>query len=491
MERVSFGSRGGTDSDYLQHGSSNVHKGVARGPCSSLAELTSALKDDISAGRESLVPGCTTSELSLQLSALAPLHRPSIGPYTEGEKDDLPPQFKTSWTNAAHGEKSYPQATIYSIITLGESRWRRAVQRAASRGIVSAIEAIDGFKYNFNNAWNAKEEDGQRCSYICQDSMQKKDRHANAFTRTRKHLRGEGAGGRKPTYDCKGSVSVKFSSARRCVDVYYRHYAIHPTLSESKSKPRPGPARARQGAISGNEPNSPEEVATEGLFAKLKNKKSVFIPPPHDRGTTPGSRSEPSNIGKTLKRKRDSDMAPASRDSGKPLSLVELLKQSQSATSLPTPSPSTSKTTSNTQPPPVSYDLPSWQQPPPMPTNGPQEKPSQPSQNGSQFPAPYPRPYRPNQPFQPHQSQGPSYIATAPQPQPPAPTPSQEFFGAPKAHPQSQGLFSTLKPVSQDPPIENYIPFWSARARTSCTGCRSSKKKVCHVRFTAALCTVN
>lgn len=260
-----------------------MHKAGVRPPCATLDDLTSALKEDMDAAAASLVPECTTSSLSLSVSALIPLHRPNIGPYAEGGEHDLPPSFKTDWTDVDSDEdnglakKSFPQAAVERIVYLQDAQLQQTVQRAASRGIVAAIEAMDGFKYSFNNAWAAKDLDGQRFSYICQDSMQNKDRHANGFTRTQKHLKGEGdRGARKQTYDCKGSVSVKCSLARSCIDVHYRHYAIHPTLLERKSMPKQPMPRAVIGAdTSGGVPASSHQAHSGGLFGRLQSEKSA------------------------------------------------------------------------------------------------------------------------------------------------------------------------------------------------------------------------
>lgn len=213
-----------------------------------------ALCADIDASATSLVPDCTTCDLVLAADAWVPLVRPAIGPYAEGGAYDLPADFKQSPREedgtlalipGDAATAAAPRAQVSAIIGLPNHRARIAVQRAASRGIVLHVERLDGFKYTFNNAWASKDEDGLRFSYICQDSMQNKDRHANGFARTIKHLKTAdgGVGGslladrgpRKPTYDCKGTVSVKFSAKAGSVQVQYRHNAIHSTAAERKA----------------------------------------------------------------------------------------------------------------------------------------------------------------------------------------------------------------------------------------------------------------
>lgn len=450
----------------------------ASGTYASLEELQTALKHEMNAGSQSQIPECTTSELSLDLSALITLLRPTIGPYAEGGDHDLPEQFKTNWTASDDPKKSNPQANVGTIISIADSKVRAIVQRAASRGVVAAVEEIDSFKYSFNNAWGAKDEDGQRFSYVCQDSMQNKDRHANGFTRTQKHVKGSGErGARKPTYDCKGSVSVKCSLQRRCVDVYYRHNAIHPTISERKALPRHGAATESDQTNGGN---ASGQKTTGGLFAQLQNEKSAFMPPPKPSTHVkppmrPVSQNEVSNIGKPLKRKRDSEAPQPSTQSGKPMSLVDLLKQSPSAESTTSPSPATAKTSAPQHHPPVAYDLPSWQKSlPPVPINRlpTQSNPAQQSQSSASLPGPYPPPYH-QPPPPPHAEQLPPLSQRSVPPRPPS-----QQNPAPPSTPQPQGLFTKMKPIASEPRIIHDPNANYSRARTSCTNCRFSKKKV-------------
>ena len=475
MSRVSYGSRAGGANDYPGVVIPQ-RRSALRGPCSSIDDLTAALRDDIDAGAESLVPECTTSELVVAANALVPLHRPNIGPYAEGGDHDLPIQFKASWTDPENSstalntssKKSHPLATIQSIISIGDQQSRQIVQRAASRGIVAALERMDGFKYSFNNAWSAKDDDGQRFSYICQDSMQNKDRHANGFTRTQKHLKGEGERGiRKPTYDCKGSVSVKFSLIRGCVDVYYRHYAIHPTVTERKTaKPRPRPVQKQRLDVNGGAVQTPQSrAAGGGLLERLQAEESAFSAQPKMQQQPAAPQQHSSNIGKPLKRKWGEDTPMQSKTSGKNLSLVELLKQSESAIA-PPPLPAPAKSKTHARPPPVTYDLPSWQKPDPAPVQRPKQAPK----SVNRINAPYQPPYTPNHaPVAPLALQQVQHRSSAAQ---------QEFFGPPKGHPQGQGLFATLKPVPQEPLISGWVPVQSLRAKNSCTHCRYMKRKV-------------
>lgn len=474
--------------------------GHTKPPCHSLEDLINAIRADIEASEKSSVPECTTSEVSLSFSAWVPLHRPNIGPYAEGGEQDLPAEFKTSWiASGKDGMKQHPQASVQAIISAPDQLARQTVQRAASRGIVAAIEKMDGFKYTFNNAWAAKDDHGMRYSYICQDSTQNKDRHANGFTRTQKHLKGEGERGpRKPTFDCKGSVSVKCSLQRGCVDVYYRHYAIHPKVKERKTVRRPSQSRRQDSQAAGPHLARGEiSEETGGLAGVLQEQTQTYtytaarklssIAPPRPQAMAEVNTQQASNIGKPLKRKRDSDMSVQSRVPGKTLSLAELLKQSETAKPQRSTPPKAPKATQTARPPPLNYDLPSWQMPPAPPVR---PRPPSSKQSGQQppnLPPSYQPPYQPTPPrTQPGSRQTSTQYPPTP-PQPPRP-PQQKYSSVPKGLPQNQGLFTTMKAVPRHsaPQVPVYPGFVAAppphpsqlSGKASCTNCRYGQKEV-------------
>lgn len=470
MARVSFGSRAGSTSDYLTgNGTYAYHAQTVHGVFDTLQELVEALRKEIQSAKDSELPQLTTCELSLREGATLPLMRPTIGPYSEGGEHDLPAEFKTRWTDESDAFPGVgavlPKATITDILGAPEGQPRQIVQRAASRAIVQGLEASDGFKYSFNNAWAAKDEEGARFSYICQDSMQNKDRHANGFTKTVKHLKGEGERGpRKPTYDCKGSVSVKFSGVRRIVNVYYRHYAIHKSVAERRPVGRPPKSKTMtmySPDVNGQAYASAAQAEpdTGGLFGQLQNEHSAV----NSFGQTQAPRAEmPPPQMKPLKRKRGSEGPSAYRDPNKPMSLVELLQQSEAAKAPAANDNLLLKNHSNNSiPPPVDYALPSWQTPPSVPRNA--------------------KGYQP--PYNPQQTPGRNLVAI---PRKPKQTTAlqQVRLGAPqgKVNPEAQGLFSTLKPVRKEEFTSyepHFVMYQSHRAKTSCHNCRVSKKKVC------------
>ncbi|KXT10796.1 hypothetical protein AC579_2969, partial [Pseudocercospora musae] len=506
MARVSFGSRAGSMSDY-NGGNVNVDafsQPIASGPFDSLDALSEALRSVLNSAADSAVLQCSCVELRLSLNAVIPLVRPSIGPYAEGGNHDLPQEFKSGFFDTSTSEPGteeapqHPRAPLSAIINIVDPRGSQIVQRAASRGIQQVVEAVDGFRYSFNNAWAAKDGEGSRFSYICQDSMQNKDRHANGYTRALKHLKdrnGAERGPRKPTYDCKGSISVKFSTTRQSCDVYYRHLAIHETVAARKSAARAPSGSGRRTTTSWTKvPQGPVATMNDvrqsgGISATLPAEKCassalaiVDSPAP----CTPAT----SNMSRPLKRKRTPPPpppAPVNRDLHKPLSLADLLRQSDTAQT-PGPSFEVEPPRFSNKPAPVAYDLPSWQMPPPSLNKPPSD-------------LPYPLPYQPKR--------------TQPSPTPPSAKPAmasqraainatapqqkvyQQFkLGAPSPNqPQAQGLFTTMKPTptpradSVPWPAESYntpqhppgptqfAKYVAPRAKQSCTNCRFAKMR--------------
>lgn len=359
MSRVSFGSRveGCT--------------AVTSDTFDSLEALSEALHRDIAAAKDSAVPECTTLELKLRIDAHIPLVRPTQGPYAANAENDLPADFRNGLYNAPRQEDepppTHPTAPCSAIINVADPRERQIVQRAASRGVMMAVEGIDGYRYSFNNAWQAKDEEGARFSYICQDSMQNKDRHANGYNRTTKNLKDPRAGERgprKPTYDCKGSVSVKFSSSRQSCDVFYRHYAIHDTVAASKAAARAG---IRKLPIDWTPPAGYSQLDPQdmgGLTAALKAKETAssalaMSSSPQVSQPAPSG----SNISRLLKRKRQdifTDPPPFQPASGREPSLAELLMQSEGARR---PAPRAGEVPGRHVAVAIGYDSPSWERP--------------------------------------------------------------------------------------------------------------------------------
>ncbi|CAD0029825.1 unnamed protein product, partial [Aureobasidium pullulans] len=185
-------------------------------------------------------------------------------------------------------EQQLAYKAVLELVNIDDLKQRQMWQRAAAKGIVQQIQHLDGFKYCFNNNWSSKDDNGYRYSYTCLDSLENKDRHANGFRATNAATRRPGAntrGVRKPTYDCKGQIAVKFSALRQSVEVVYKHHAIHKTVAERRPPPRKDSKRksATHPSVSETTPDASllsfaDEDTHDGAFILDDVDHSVFRP---------------------------------------------------------------------------------------------------------------------------------------------------------------------------------------------------------------------
>lgn len=273
-------------------------------------------------------------------------------------------------------EQQLEYKTVLELVNIDQLKQRQIWQRAAAKGIVQQIQHLDGFKYCFNNNWSSKDDNGYRYSYTCLDSLENKDRHANGFRATNAATRRPGAntrGVRKPTYDCKGQIAVKFSAVRQSVEVVYKHHAIHKTVAERRPPPRKDSKRksVTQQSVSETTPDATllsfaDQDTHETSFMLSEVDHSAFEPylDPAELPVTkkPPRKPKDSATQPRSKRQKIQPVQPAEQ-AERPLSLVEILQQSMAPPNTSSvnhqPSPNQSPT-----PPPV----PSlWQTPPSAP----------------------------------------------------------------------------------------------------------------------------
>ncbi|KAH0302771.1 hypothetical protein KCU74_g18120, partial [Aureobasidium melanogenum] len=247
-------------------------------------------------------------------------------------------------------------------------------QRAAAKGIVHQIQDLDGFKYCFNNNWSSKDDNGYRYSYTCLDSLENKDRHANGFRATNAATRRPGAntrGVRKPTYDCKGQIAVKFSAMRQSVEVVYKHHAIHKTVAERRPPPRKDSKRksVTHQSVSDTTPDASllsfaDQDTHENSFILQDVDTSAFqpYPDPVELAVTkkPPRKVKDSATQPRPKRQKIQPIQPADQ-AERPLSLVEILQQSMAPTDTSTANrePNANLSPSPPPPPPLWHDPPS------------------------------------------------------------------------------------------------------------------------------------
>lgn len=164
-----------------------------------------------------------------------------------------------------------PLPVTEAVAQVPDTKTKLRRQRAVGRAILRSITAIDGFSYFEKEAWDTKHADGYRFKYLCKDSYQNKDRALNKVRKSTdaagfQSINGGGSGvggdvsgdqspakgtqcygdsekykltvhiaespARLPTYDCKGSIFVKFSSSQQIVDVVYQHLPMHNASNE-------------------------------------------------------------------------------------------------------------------------------------------------------------------------------------------------------------------------------------------------------------------
>ncbi|XPS80287.1 hypothetical protein M3J09_012245 [Ascochyta lentis] len=186
----------------------------------------------------------------------------------------------------------------YALCRQSDGKERLKIQRAISKSIVAAIEEADGFKYSERHAYNPKTGgDGARLRYVCQDSLENKDRKANKKKKEENSENDDEAIKTNrdliPTYDCGGAIHVKFSIKREAINVVYKHNPIHRDVESRQTN-----SDSNSGAPETNKGSAPRVAkASNGTAQKRKrNKKDHHVAvdndfgnPDHDMSTSPES----------------------------------------------------------------------------------------------------------------------------------------------------------------------------------------------------------
>lgn len=339
----------------------------------SLEDLKTALRQYIDNATNETIPQYVSCAMTLALTATLPLKSPLEGPYAQGGPNFLPLDVLAGETNDAGDDAATncPVKSIYDLVNITELKERQIWQRAAAKGIVTAVQDLDGFKYCFNNNWTSKDDDGYRYSYTCLDSLENKDRHANGFRATNAAKRRPGAntrGVRKPTYDCKGQIAVKFSGVRQSVEVVYKHHPIHKTVAERKPPPRKDAKRKGQngeqygddstidysshqqedeGGVYNSAGSDATNVAPEAATQPdnvIHGSQVSFYPRSDEQQHPPNkARRKTKEAGPTKSKRQKNIHTIESVQEERPLSLAELLQQSMPDSShvqsMPIPAP--------------------------------------------------------------------------------------------------------------------------------------------------------
>ncbi|KAK5937711.1 hypothetical protein PMZ80_009840 [Knufia obscura] len=176
-------------------------------------------------------------------------------------------------------------------------------QKAVARTIVEAVQRADGFRYSFHNNWMSREDRAHRFSFFCNDSTLNKGRAANGGAGS------EGRERRKPVYDCKGLVAIKFSITKNNLEVHYRHIPLHKTFEERAPPPRRESKRRR--LLEVLDPKAIERLPKKqkkDITPKQKQKLTKFGP--HKKNGRPrstNSQPRPANFGANAHRQQPTD----------------------------------------------------------------------------------------------------------------------------------------------------------------------------------------
>jgi len=167
-------------------------------------------------------------------------------------------------------------SVIDALAPTMDPREQMRKQKSIAKALVDTIQRADGFRYSFHNNWVSKEDEASRFSFYCNDSTLNKGRAAN-----------EGAGTvgkkmRKPAYDCRGLLAVKFSATKQRLEVQYKHVPLHQTYEERAPPPRKDSKRRRLMEIFEPEKLPPSKERKRKAPAGPKD-----LPPRKRRATEP------------------------------------------------------------------------------------------------------------------------------------------------------------------------------------------------------------
>ncbi|TID14709.1 hypothetical protein E6O75_ATG08855 [Venturia nashicola] len=289
--------------------------------CKSLHDLESRLQAHIEhCHKDRLIPETVYAQFIFDCSVKLAV---TLADLTDGMLDHFP-QLANFQPQDGPMALSVPDA----VATHGDAKSKLKRQRAVGRIILSAVQKVDGFQYFEKEAWDTKHTDGYRFKYLCRDSYQNKDRAANKSRSSNASaivsLNGPEASGdlspgkeaaRLATYDCKGSIFVKFSSSQRIVDVVYQHLPIHCEPANPAALSTAGPS----GAISVPSNGLPHEDSGEPMETTETLQNNMPIPMPTAPVATPDAAAvKPKKRKRAAKLPRESIIEPESTEQEDP-----------------------------------------------------------------------------------------------------------------------------------------------------------------------------
>ncbi|KAF1831230.1 hypothetical protein BDW02DRAFT_572220 [Decorospora gaudefroyi] len=227
--------------------------------CPTLESLEGALRNELEKSASSFIPTDVATEFVFATASTITI------PVTQQHSLD-----------ALIQAADYPQsiAVEYALCREIDGKDRLKAQRAIARSIIEAIQETDGFKYSERSAQNKEGGDGARLRYVCQDSLQNRDRKRNMKKEKSQDSDDNETGVKKrwhtlmPTYDCGGAIHLKFSLKRGAINVVYKHNPIHTTRQNGDSLPA---------LVTGDGPPPPESTNVMKTRKRQRNKKDEIV----------------------------------------------------------------------------------------------------------------------------------------------------------------------------------------------------------------------
>ncbi|KAF2836836.1 hypothetical protein M501DRAFT_1018713 [Patellaria atrata CBS 101060] len=237
--------------------------------CQSLADLETLLRNYIENASNGLIPELVSCHLVLDDETI-------LGPA-------LVIQPANNANSTPDEESGSPEAPATVSQTLGyfeDSDQKLKVQRAASKAILGAISASDGFDYVARGSRMQKKNEGRRYRYICKSSVQNKGRPSIKSEKSKLKPDAIQAESMKATYECEGYINITFSDASMCIEVDYNHLPIHRDVAskeesepEPVAEPIPAPLLDDASAVGMGVPETNGKVTGKGAKAKTTPRK--------------------------------------------------------------------------------------------------------------------------------------------------------------------------------------------------------------------------
>ena len=213
--------------------SGDPHARILNSHCQNVEDLRTGLCNHLASPNPDSTPEHTTIDFIFPISAAFLVADPFASIRT-GSKLAQAPQALIP----LHGT---PNTTVISLMEamtpMPDPKDNMKKQRVIAKACVEAVQRADGHRYSFHNNWWSKEDEANRFSYFCNDSILNKGRSANGGAST------VGQKVQKPVYDCKGIIAVKFSAVKQNLQVQYKHLPVHKSYEERAPPPRRGTNR--------------------------------------------------------------------------------------------------------------------------------------------------------------------------------------------------------------------------------------------------------